>query len=267
MIRHAALYARLVGARGRGQMQYRLSFATLVLASVLVTLAEFLVVVVIFGRIPHLAGWSLGEVAVLYGLSAISFAMAEMFAAGFDVFPRQIVQGTFDRVLTRPLGAFFQVLASELALRKIGKVAQGAAILVYAQHSLAVHWSPERLVVLALTVVSGTAIFFSLIVICATSCFWTVQANEAVNVLTNGGTAMISYPLDIYHAWLRRLATFVVPLAFVSYYPALYVLDRADPLGLPAWVGFLSPVAAAAFGFLAWTVWSVGVRHYQGTGS
>jgi len=56
-------------------------------------------------------------------------------------------------------------------------------------------------------------------------------------------------------------------LAFVSYYPALYVLERPDPLGLPVWLRLLSPVAAVALAGVAAVAWSLGVRRYQSTGS
>ena len=264
---YLVLYWRLVGARARSQMQYKLSFALLTLTGIATVLTDFLVVVVLLGRIPHLAGWSLGEIALLFGASTISFRLAEMLASGFDIFHRQIVQGTFDRILTRPLGAFFQVFASELALRRLGPVAQGLLILLVAQQHLAIHWSPDKILVLVLAVLTGIVIFFSIFVMGAASAFWTIQANEAVNIFTNGGFTMLSYPLDIYHNWLRRFVTFVLPLAFINYYPALYVLDRRDPLGLPSWIGLLSPVAAVVFALLAWAVWSVGARHYQSTGS
>jgi len=261
------LYGRLVGARARGQMQYKTSFYLATLATIAASLTDFLGLVVIFGRVPELANWSLGEVALLYGLTLIAFGLAETFGRGFDVFPRQVVLGTFDRVLTRPLGAFFQILATDLPLQKLGRAAEGLVVFVVAARSVGIHWTLGKVVVLALTVPSGTAIFFSTFVIGAASSFWTVEANEAVNIFTNGGTQLLSYPLDIYHVSLRRFVTFVVPLAFVSYYPGLYLLDRPDPLGLPAWVGFLAPLAALVFAALAWVVWSMGVRHYQSTGS
>ena len=74
------LYVRLVQARSRGQMQYKFSFAMLVANMIFVTIVDFVEILVIFGRIPTLAGWSLGEIAVLYGMAAISFAIAEMFS-------------------------------------------------------------------------------------------------------------------------------------------------------------------------------------------
>ena len=37
----------------------------------------------------------------------------------------------------------------------------------------------------------------------------------------------------------------MIPLAFVNWYPALYVLDKPDPFGFPEWLQFASPVVAA----------------------
>jgi ABC-2 type transport system permease protein len=74
------------------------------------------------------------------------------------------------------------------------------------------------------------------------------------------------YPLDIFDDWLRRAVTFAIPLAFVDYYPALFLLGRPDPLGLPSWVGLLSPVAVALLAVVAWAAWSAGVRHYTSVG-
>ena len=48
---------------------------------------------------------------------------------------------------------------------------------------------------------------------------------------------------------------------------AVYVLGRADSLGLPTWIGLLSPLAVGVLGVLAWATWSLGVRHYASTGS
>ena len=78
---------------------------------------------------------------------------------------------------------------------------------------------------------------------------------------------MSSYPLSIYQAWIRRTFTFIIPIAFAAYYPGLYFLGRADPLGLPRFVSFLTPVVALAFSMVALGFWNWGVRHYQSTGS
>src|SRR5215469_1297213 len=126
------LYVRLIGAQLRGQMQYKVSFLLALIGSFASCVTEFGVVVVLFSRIPLLAGWSLPEVALLYGLSGVCFAVAEMFAAALDNFQVHIVRGTFDRVLVRPRGALFQVLSEDFALRRVGRIGQAAVVLLIA---------------------------------------------------------------------------------------------------------------------------------------
>ncbi|HLZ09978.1 MAG TPA: ABC-2 family transporter protein, partial [Chloroflexota bacterium] len=99
---HLDLYWRLVGARARGQMQYRVAFLAMLGGTLAATLGDLVAILVLFGRIPGLAGWSVAEVALMFGLAQASFGLAEIFAPGFDVFSRQILLGSFDRILTRP---------------------------------------------------------------------------------------------------------------------------------------------------------------------
>ena len=74
-------------------------------------------------------------------------------------------------------------------------------------------------------------------------------------------------PITIYGPWLRRMMCYVVPGAFVAYFPALALLGRPDPLGLPEALQWSSPLVAAIAVTGARLVWRTGVRHYQGTGS
>jgi ABC-2 type transport system permease protein len=165
------LYGRLIGARVRAQMQYRVSFVLSLVGSTVATLIEFGAIVVLFGRVSTIAGWSLGEVALLYALAETSFSTAELFGSALDDFNLRVAQGTFDRVLTRPRGAFFQVLAEDLALRRLGRVAQGVAVLVFATSRLDMTWTPAKLLVLLVALSSGVVIFFSIFVLAAAFCF------------------------------------------------------------------------------------------------
>ncbi len=261
------LYLRLIGAQLRAQMQYKVSFTLALIGSFLSCIIEFGVVIVLFSRVPLLAGWSLPEVALLYGLSGACFAVAEMFAAALDNFQVHIVMGTFDRVLVRPRGALFQVISEDFALRRLGRIAQASLVVVLAIRLLDPEWTIDRAVVLGLSLVSGSVIYFAIFVLGATFCFWTVQAKEVTHVFTYGGDGLASWPLDIYRGSVRRFFTFVVPLAFVNYEPALYLLGRPDPLGLPPVARVLSPLVALIMAAIARYGWSVGVRHYQSTGS
>jgi ABC-2 type transport system permease protein len=78
---------------------------------------------------------------------------------------------------------------------------------------------------------------------------------------------MISHPMHIYPEPLRRFFTYIIPAIFLSYYPALYILDLQDPFNMPKIAPFLSPIVGFGMFFIAYTLWQYGIRHYQSTGT
>lgn len=116
-------------------------------------------------------------------------------------------------------------------------------------------------------VASGAAIFCGLWVLTGAVQFVLVDSHGASKSLTYGGAFLTQYPMTMFARDFVRGVTFVVPLAFVNWQPALYVLDRPDPLGLPGAVRFASPAVAAAVCAAAALAWRAGLRHYRSTGS
>ena len=78
---------------------------------------------------------------------------------------------------------------------------------------------------------------------------------------------MMSYPMHIYSKWMRRFFTYVLPAIFVNYYPALYFLDKPDPLGMPAFAPFLAPLVGVGLFLVSLAFWGYGLQHYTGTGT
>jgi ABC-2 type transport system permease protein len=262
------LYFRLIGARIRGQMQYKVSFFTELVVHMLWTGIEFATVAILFTRFPSLLGWTIAEVALLYGMTSVAFSIVEMVGRGFDApFETMMAQGAFDGVLSRPLPSFFQILASEFQLRRLGRTAQGIAVLGYAFSRLSIDWSLAKVAVLVLALGSGMVIYLGLFVIGATICFWTIKTPEVINAFTFGGNQLVSYPLGIYNRALRTVFLWIVPVAFVNYPAALVVLERTDPYGLPPAVAWAAPLVAAVFFGVALRVWHFGTTKYQSTGS
>lgn len=261
------LYLHLIAARARSQMQYRRSFALQLFGALVLSFGDFLAIWVIFTHLPRLAGWSLGEIALLYGMSSVSFALTDLFVGHLDDLADWILRGEFDAILTRPLPAFFTVLTAEFELRRLGKLAQGVAALLIALALIDVHWTAARVLLLVLAIPAGALIFGAVWVAGATTAFWSQRSTEMVNAVTYGGQQLTSYPMGIYSTSLRRLFTFAVPLAFVDYYPALYILDKPDPLGLPYVARFAAPLVAVALLLIVRPLWGLGVRHYRSTGS
>ncbi len=267
MAERVAIYFRLMEARARAQWQYRTSLLLQIVGSFLLSFTDLVVVLVIFDHLPALAGWSLGEVAFLYGTSYITFQLTDIAVGQLDQLPQIILTGQFDLLLIRPVSTLLQVMTIDFTLRRFGALLQGVLALGLAFTLVDIHWTVPKAVLLLSMPLSGMGIFVSIWVIGATSTFWLVRTLEILNAFTYGGNQLTSYPMNIYAGWLRRFVIFVVPLAFVNYFPALYVLGKRDPLGAPGVVRFVSPAVALALLALARWVWGFGVRHYRSTGS
>lgn len=258
---------RLLGAKVRGQLQYRASFALQIVGNVAIHGAELVALLALFRTFDSLGGWSGSEVAFLYALAYISFGLAQILATGFAHFGRMILRGDFDRVLTRPMNPFLQVLASDLNLRHLGGMLQGFVAFGIALGLVEVDWTAGKLLYLPVYVLSAAGLYLLLFTLEATLCFWTTDGNEAVNAVTYGGRLLAVYPLHVFDVWLRRFFLFAVPLGFVIYLPMTYVLDKPSPLGLPGWAPFVAPLVTAVFAMAAGWLWQVGIGRYRSTGS
>ncbi len=261
-----SLYLHFVRVRIQSQMEYRFSFLMDTFSHFCVTFLDFTSVALLFARFHTLKHWTLWEVAFLYGMIGISFALAEMIGRGIDVFPRLVVRGEFDNMLIRPLGTFYQVLAYQFQLRRLGRTSQALLVFCIASSHLGIVWTPVKLLFLIAAIIGGICFFMGLFVIGATICFWTVQSIEVLNIFTYGGTEAGQYPMSIYRYWFRHFFTFVVPLAFVNYFPALSLLGKADPNGSPMILSQIGPAIGPAFLSLTLVFWRFGVKHYQSTG-
>jgi ABC-2 type transport system permease protein len=262
------LYARLAVASLRGQMQYRASFFMSAFGHFVTTGIEFIGILVLFDRFRMLKDWQLAEVALFYGIINISFALAEGIARGFDHFPPMVRRGDFDRVLVRPRSTGLQVAGSDVQLMRIGRLLQGLAVLTWASLTLGVVWTPWHVLLIAFAVVGGACLFSGLFVIQATISFWTTEALETMNTVTYGGVETAQFPLSIYKPGFRSFFTYVVPLATVSYFPALRVLGRVDTaVGSSPWFQAVSPAIGILFLLVTLLFWEFGVRHYRSTGN
>ena len=267
MLNGVHLYLRYIEISARGQMQYRASFAMLSFGHLLATGVEFVAILALFARFDSLQGWSLHEVAFLYGLVNIAFSIADAAARGFDLFGNMVKSGEFDRLLTRPRSTALQLAGQELTLRRVGRFAQGFAVMVWASAMMDVSWSAADVSLLAVAVAGGVCMFMGLVVLQATLAFWTTETLEIMNTVTYGGVETTQYPISIYRPWFQRLFTFGVPLACVSYFPALAIMGKPDPLGAPLWFQYAAPLTGIVFLAVALRLWRFGERRYLSTGS
>jgi ABC-2 type transport system permease protein len=172
-----------------------------------------------------------------------------------------------DAVLLRPLGAFGQLVAMDFAPRRAGRLAVAVALVPVAASWAGVDWTPARVAVVVLAAVGGGLLFGAIFTGTGTVAFWWIDSGEFGNSFTYGGRDFATYPIAVYGSVFRRIFAYGFGLAFAGYYPALLLLERPDPLGAPAWLGWATPAVGLAACGAAALLWRAGIRRYRSTGS
>ncbi len=260
---------RLLRIQIRSQLQYPISFIMDVISDAIVLGFYFVSFFFAISQFEGISGWTLGEVAFIWGITEFSFGVMDMLFSGFDydAFGPVIRKGQFDHMLLRPVNITLQVLGSRFVMRRMGKMLEGLLIFIFGLSQIDIHWTFFKIMYVPILSFSQVLFFGSLFIIGATTTFWTMERLEILNIFTYGGSEIMSYPMHIFPRPIRMIFTFIVPAIFLSYFPAVFILDKSDPLLAPEFVHFIAPVVAVVMMVLALRFWRFGIKNYQSTGS
>ncbi len=258
------LYMKYFSIHLKSIMEYKTSFILTSIGQGLTTFFSFLSMYFLFDRFGSINNYTFNEVLLCFSTIFMSFALAECFGRGFDSFSTIISNGEFDRIMVRPQNEILQVIGAKIELTRIGRLLQASIIFIYAILTCRVIWSSEKILTLILMILGGVCVFFSLFMIYAAICFFTLEGLEFMNIFTDGGRELAQYPLDIYKKWVVKFFTYVVPLAFINYYPFLFLIDKFHG---NKFLYMFSPLVSMIFIVPSFIFWKFGVAHYKSTGS
>jgi len=256
------LYLKYFGTHIRSLMQHKMSFFLAVSSQLLGSFSFFLALHFLLTRFGSVGGFSYNEVLLCFATVIMAFSTAECFFRGFDRFASIIGNGEFDRMMVRPRGLVYQVVASKIELSRMGRFIQAVIVFAYVIPRCGIVWEWDKILTLILMIAGGVFEFAGLFVIYASICFFSTEGLEFMNIFTDGGREFGSYPLSIYGEGVLKFYTFVIPMALWSYYPLLYLIGRSDSI-----LCMISPVISAVFLIPCFILWKIGVRHFRSTGS
>ena len=257
------LYLKSILMDIKCEMEYKVSFILMMLASTLSAAFVILGNVILLNKFGSVDGWTLNEVMLITGVAVFGHVTTEMFGRGLDHFYKQVKNGLLDRILVRPRSITLQVLCSDFQFSKVGRLLEVIVVLVYGICTVNINWNGYKVLVMALMIVGSCVLFFSILLIKAAFSFWTIEGMEVMNVLSDGGRDMASYPISIYQKWFAAIFTYVIPFGCVNYFPLLYLLDKGN---CPFWYG-LTPLVTLVFLGASYALWRYGVSKYQSVGS
>lgn len=243
-------------------LQYKLSFVLSFISQIIIFFTYYFLIIAMFQKFSNLQGYNIYEILLTFSIIHFGYSFNEIFARGIDQFDTLIVDGSFDRLLLRPRSILIQVVGYQIDYTKSARVIQSIIIMVIALIKLKIHWSLIKVINLILMLISSIAIFFGLFLLAASYCFLTIQGLEIRNVFTDGGKNIAQYPIGIFNKYFVKIFTYLIPYAFVNYYPLMYFVDKTDNV----YYVFL-PLLVLFYLIPCFLVFNKGSKKYLSTGS
>lgn len=263
-IRHALyVYGKLQLLHLRTHLEYEADFWIGIIGVALTHGAGFVFIWTVFQRVPAVAGWTLWEIALLYALSVIPRGLVELLCDGQWTLRRMVNRGEFDRLLVRPISPALQLITQISSIHGFGSILLGLTILARAISELQLAWGVWQYGFLLATLLSSVVLLGSLNFASNCIAFWDPSANSAFPFLAQQPLEFVKFPISLYSRFIQALLTWVLPFAFMSYYPGLVLLGK--PLATP-WLGYAAPLAGLAMLLVACFFWRRGLLRYQGVG-
>ncbi len=257
------MYRLLIRQSLRSMMQYRADFWTSLLGVFVLNGANIIQMSVVAWKFYALGSWTAADLMILYGLFMISQSPYSVFFSRIHSMESEISAGTFDQYLTKPMSPFVQFIGGEIKYVGLCDTLMGIGLLLLGKGLSSINWGLAELLYLILFVLCGGAINVCIRLIVSCTSFWVIKSNSLFSILTQFTLLTQKYPIAIFGNVFKTFVTGIIPISFMNYYPAVFLLDKSDA---PTWLCLLSPVVAVIFVTIAAFVWTRGLKRYGSAG-
>jgi len=262
-LRQAGIFIAYFAQFLKSRMSYRVDFAVDLVANLFAIGVQLTILSVLFDKVEALGGWSYEQVLFIYGFSMLPLGLFNLVSINIYRFSeRYIIEGNLDRVLLRPVNPLAQVLCESFNLGGLNEILLGVLVMGYSGRILGLALGPLDIVVLILLAATASLVFTGVFLGLTSVSFWFEDrmglAPPVYNVIR-----FSRYPVTIFNPLARMILTFVLPFAWVAFYPATWFVGTGEFRHF----ALLTPVVGTAVFALGYTVWRLGIRRYSSTGS
>ncbi|MBR1899181.1 MAG: ABC-2 family transporter protein [Oscillospiraceae bacterium] len=256
------LYGMILAQDLKSKMSYRADFIISTVGMIATNVAGFVSFWILFRNFPSIGGWGYYEILFLYGFSLVSLTPVQCLFDNNWSLRQYVYSGDFIKYCFRPVNLFFYYQSEVFDIKGLGQLAFGIAMIVYAWGKLGLAVTVLAVVKLLVFLLTASLVMIALQNAAAATCFWIQNSFYVLDFVTRFKD-YARYPVTIFSPVFRFVFTFLMPIAFIAYYPSLVIL-RPDEVPLLSW---LSPVIGVVFFFLSYRFWMYGAMKYSGTGS
>lgn len=251
----------------RARAEYRVGFSLGLFSNFYCYFITYCTYWVLVKGVGTVDGWNFSDLSILYGLSLLTYAISGTLI-WYTVYhlEEMITKGELDTYLTRPLGVMEQMIFQRFGDTFLGQIVVSALFLAVAFFTQANKITFVRGVYLVLSMIGGTLIQMGGMIFVGALSFWMKRSSALGGMFYYDFRNVTQYPLSIFPKWIQIFLTFVLPWAFINYYPALILTNKVQN-NFELAMGLLVPVVGGIFFGVSLKVFNWGLRNYSGAGS
>lgn len=245
------------------RLVYKMDFTVGFIAQLVNLGASLAFLTLLFTQVENINGWTFNEMLFLAGVGGFIMNFHHVFLFNMFHLEDYIVEGKMDRFLVRPLRPLFQVYADDVSDNNISKLIANSALIIYSANQIGMNLlTPSNVIYGAAALISGTMVFAAAYMAFATTGFWTGRSKSAIWLIFRLSEYR-RYPYNIYSLPIQIILITAIPLAFASFFPATFFLER------DAWQiwQYISIIAGPVLYGLSLLFWKYGLSNYSSTGS
>lgn len=244
--------ANLAGWMISNPIQFILGFATI----------KF--VVEQFGEIN---GWNYGQLAFLYGLSVISHALSMIFFVQGWFMGWFVIEGDFDRYLTRPLGVMYQFFFTNINIFGITDLIPGICVFIYGCVKSGFEWSIHKAIAIIVMLIGATLIRGGIYIMLGTTSFFTKSPMDFGQYTQEIVDKTTMYPISMYPESMQFVLTYLIPIGWVSFYPVSGLLGIGDSSYFGTSAAFMTLLVGLIVMLVAGAFFRLGLKGYESAGN
>lgn len=256
------IYRKIVVQDIKSKMSYRADFIISMIGMFATNIAGAASFYLIFQRFPSIAGWNYYEMIFLYGFSLIAATPAQCLFDNNWNLRIAVYSGDFIKYCFRPVNLFFYYMSEVFDVKGLGQCIFGIVAVVYSWIKLELLFHLYTPFLFLIEVLSASLFVIALLNLAASACFWLTNSFFVLQ-LSNTLRDFAHYPITIFGPSLRAIFTYIIPIAFMTFYPGISIL-RPEKISFTA---ILAPVYGILFFYISYKVWMKGAMSYNGTGS
>lgn len=252
----------------RGRLQYRLDSFVATLAVFVREAANIVVIYLALLKFDKINGWNVDEMLFLFSVLFLTYAIVVALFADLRDFSSMIREGRFDRLMVRPRGLLFQLILNNAdVLATAGHGTLGILLFLISAGKVGIVWDVPTIVYYISAIIGGVLIQGGIFIFFSALSFYFVETNSIREIFYWNMRKFAGYPISIYNKVIQILLIYVVPFAFVNYFPAQYLLRKEDMALYPELYMYMAPVVGIVIYVLAYGFWRISVKRYTSTGN